>query len=98
LHCQSDHSGTWGILATGLFASTAINPNGPNGLLFGNPNQFLIQLLTIAVVVAFAFFGSYAVLKIINRVTPMRVTAEEEKRGLDESEFGEEAYYPRMGG
>jgi ammonium transporter, Amt family len=91
-------SGIWGILATGLFASTAINPNGPNGLFFGNPNQFLIQLIAIAAVIAFAFFGSYAVLKVINRITPMRVSPEEEQKGLDESEFGEEAYYPRRGG
>jgi Amt family ammonium transporter len=90
-------SGTWGVIATGLFASTAINPNGPNGLFYGNPHQLLIQLLTIAVVAAFSFFGSYLVLKIINRVTPLRVSSEEEQRGLDESEFGEHAYYPRKG-
>jgi Amt family ammonium transporter len=91
-------SGIWGMIATGLFASTAINPTGPNGLFYGNPNQLLVQLLTIAVVAGFAFFGSYVILKIINRVTPLRVSPEEEQRGLDESEFGEEAYYPRTGG
>src|SRR3954452_11798138 len=41
--------GTWGALATGLFASTAINPDGANGLLFGNPAQFGIQILAVAV-------------------------------------------------
>lgn len=88
-------SGIWGVIATGLFASTAINPSGPNGLFYGNPNQLLIQLFTIAVVVAFSFFGSYLVLKIIDRITPLRVSPEEEQKGLDESEFGEHAYYPR---
>jgi Amt family ammonium transporter len=82
----------------GLFASTTINPSGPNGLFFGNPHQLVIQLLTISVVVAFAFFGSYVILKIINRVTPLRVSPEEEAEGLDEGEFGEHAYYPRKAG
>jgi Amt family ammonium transporter len=91
-------SGTWGMIATGLFASTAINPDGPNGLFYGNPYQLIVQILTVAAVIAFAFFGSYIVLKIINRFAPLRVSAEEEQKGLDESEFGEEAYYPRTGG
>ena len=91
-------SRVWGVIATGLFASTTINPSGPNGLFFGNPYQLVIQLLTISVVVAFAFFGSYVILKIINRVTPLRVSPEEEAEGSDEGEFGEQAYYPRKGG
>lgn len=82
----------WGVLATGLFASTAINAAGPNGALFGNPYQLALEAFGIIVVAAFAFFGSYALLKVINFFTPVRVTAEEEEKGLDMSQHGEEAY------
>lgn len=84
-------SGIWGSIATGLFASTAINPNGPNGLFFGNPYQLLAQVLTVAVVAAFAFAGSYVLLRVINRVIPLRVSPEEEEKGLDQSQHGEDA-------
>ncbi|HJX23949.1 MAG TPA: ammonium transporter [Candidatus Bathyarchaeia archaeon] len=85
-------SGIWGSIATGLFASTAVNPSGPNGLFFGNPIQLALQVEAVAVVMAVAFFGSYILLKVINRVSPLRVTADEEERGLDVSQHGEEAY------
>jgi Amt family ammonium transporter len=85
-------SGIWGSLATGLFASTAINSTGPNGLFFGNPHLFLVQCLAVAVVAGFAFFGSFALLKIIGFFTPLRVSPEEEEKGLDESQHGEAAY------
>jgi Amt family ammonium transporter len=85
-------SGVWGSLATGLFASTAINPAGHNGLFFGNPHQFLVQALAVAVVAVFAFGGSFVILKILDKVTPLRVSPEEEEKGLDQSQHGEEAY------
>jgi Amt family ammonium transporter len=80
----------WGVVATGLFASSAIN--GVNGALYGNPYQLWVEVLAIAVVSAFAFFGSYFLLKIIDLVTPVRVSAEDEELGLDESQHGEDAY------
>jgi len=82
----------WGVLATGLFASTAINAAGPNGALFGNPGLLGLEAFGLLVVGAVAFFGSYALLKAINVFTPVRVTAEEEETGLDMSEHGEAAY------
>jgi len=82
----------WGVIATGIFASTAINPSGPNGALFGNPYQLALEVFAIVVVASFAFVGSYALLRVINFVTPVRVTPEEEEEGLDESQHGEEAY------
>jgi ammonium transporter, Amt family len=82
--------GLWGSIATGLFASAAVN--GVNGLFFGNPGQLLSQLLAVAVVVPFAFFGSYLLLKAINVFSPLRVSPEAEDAGLDLSEHGEEAY------
>lgn len=80
----------WGVFATGIFASAAIS--GVNGALYGNPAFLGIEVFGIAVVAAFSFFGSYLLLKIIDFVTPLRVTAEEEELGLDESQHGEEAY------
>ena len=86
-------SGLWGSLAVGLFASTAINSiNGVNGLFFGNPHQFLVQVLAVVVIAAFSFFGSFALLKVIDKITPLRVSPEDEDRGLDQSQHGEEAY------
>ena len=86
--------GIWGTLATGLFASSMINPGGPNGLFYGNPGQLGIQALAVVVVAAFSFVGSYAILRFIGRFTPLRVSPAGEDAGLDISEFGEEAYVP----
>jgi Amt family ammonium transporter len=85
-------SGIWGSIATGLFASKAINFNGPDGLFFGNPMQLVSQVEAVAVVTAFAFVGSFVLLKIIDKVSPLRVSPEEEEKGLDQSQHGEEAY------
>jgi ammonium transporter, Amt family len=86
--------GMWGTIATGLFASTAINAAGPNGLFFGNPHQALLQLFAVGVVATFAFVGSYVLLRVIDVFSPLRVGPAEEDAGLDVSEFGEEAYDP----
>jgi Amt family ammonium transporter len=82
--------GIWGSIATGLFATAAVN--GVSGLLFGNAGQLVAQLLAVAVVVLFAFFGSYLLLKLVNVFSPLRVSPEAEDAGLDLSEHGEEAY------
>jgi Amt family ammonium transporter len=83
--------GLWGSIATGIFASAAVVP-GVSGLIFGNVHQFLAQLAAVAVVVPFAFFGSYLLLKLVNVFSPLRVSPEAEDAGLDLSEHGEEAY------
>jgi len=82
--------GIWGSVAAGLFASASIN--GVDGLLYGNPGQLASQLIAVGVVAAFAFFGSYLLLKAINVFSPLRVSPEEEDAGLDLSQHGEEAY------
>jgi ammonium transporter, Amt family len=86
--------GMWGTVATGLFASTAINAAGQNGLVYGNPHFALLQMFAVAVVAAFSFAVTFAILHIINFFSPLRATPEEEKEGLDVVHFGEEAYYP----
>lgn len=86
--------GIWGSIATGIFASAAINTalHDGGGLIFGNVHQFLAQLAAIGIVVPFAFFGSYLLLKLVNVFSPLRVSEEAEDAGLDMSEHGEEAY------
>jgi ammonium transporter, Amt family len=86
--------GMWGTVATGLFASTAINAAGQNGLVYGNPHFALLQMFAVAVVASFSFVVTFAILHIINFFSPLRATPEEEKAGLDVVHFGEEAYYP----
>ena len=80
----------WGVFATGIFATAAVS--GVNGALAGNPAFLGTEVFAIAVVAGFSFFGSFLLLKIINFITPLRVTKEEEEVGLDESQHGEEAY------
>jgi Amt family ammonium transporter len=84
--------GTWGALATGLFASKAVNAAGADGLFYGNPTQLLIQMATIGLVIVFAFGMTMLILKLIARFTPLRVSDNEEEVGLDISEHGERAY------
>lgn len=82
--------GLWGSIATGIFASAAVG--GYSGLIYGNVEQFIAQLAAVAVVVPFAFVGSYVLLKALNAVSPIRVDPAAEDAGLDLSEHGEEAY------
>ena len=84
--------GMWGTIATGLFASTLVNPGGPNGLFFGNPAQVGIQAVAVVIVAGFAFVGSYVILRLINLLMPLRVSPQDEDAGLDLSQMGEEAY------
>jgi Amt family ammonium transporter len=83
-------SGIWGSIATGLFATTMIN--NVNGLFYGNSGLLVSQVLSVVIVAAYSFFGSYLLLKIINIFSPLRVSSEEEDKGLDISQHGEEAY------
>ena len=84
--------GAWGALATGLFASIAINASGANGLLFGNPRQLAIQAIAVAASIAFAFIGSLVLLKVTDAIVGLRVDNEAERMGLDLSEHDENAY------
>ncbi|HKN86457.1 MAG TPA: ammonium transporter [Nitrospiraceae bacterium] len=84
--------GTWGALATGLFASKAINPAGADGLFFGNPAQLGIQIVAVLVSWVFAFVGTYGLLKVIDFFIGLRVGKDEEVMGLDLSQHNEAAY------
>ena len=84
--------GTWGALATGLFASKAVNPQTANGLFYGNPTQFFVQLLTVVVTIIFAFGMTFLIAKLLSKFMGLRVSDNEEEVGLDISEHGEQAY------
>ena len=84
--------GVWGALATGIFATKAVNPAGADGLLYGNSAQFGIQALSVGVTIALAVVATFVILKLVGVFTKLRVTYEEEEIGLDVSMHGEEAY------
>ena len=83
--------GMVGMLLTGVFASQAVNGANTtgNGLIFGETHLFLVQSLALVGVSVFAFAGSLALLKLTDLVSPLRVSDEEEKEGLDLSQHGE---------
>ncbi|PGW29106.1 ammonium transporter [Bacillus cereus] len=84
--------GTWGGIATGLFATTAVNSDGANGLFYGNTTLLFKQLVAIGATYAFTIIMTYAIIKAINFFLPVRVDEHEEHMGLDISMHGEKAY------
>lgn len=84
--------GTWGALATGIFATKTINSAGANGLLYGNPGQLGIQVLSVIATIAIAVIGSFILIKIVGLFTKLRVSEDVEASGLDVNLHGEEAY------
>jgi Amt family ammonium transporter len=84
--------GAWGAIATGLFASSAVNSAAANGLINGNPAQLGIQLVAVAAVVAYAAVMTFVILKVINLFVALRVPEQDEVLGLDASQHREAAY------
>lgn len=84
--------GIVGTLATGLFATRAINALGADGLWWGNSSLFGFQLIGVTAVMLFSFIGTYAILKMMEGSTGLRVGQEEEATGLDLSQHNERAY------
>jgi Amt family ammonium transporter len=81
--------GLWGALATGIFASAAVN--GASGLLEGNVHQFVAQIVGAGSAVIYAFVVTYILAVIVDKTIGLRVTEEEEYVGLDISQHGERA-------
>ena len=82
--------GMVGMLLTGVFATLTVNKaGGANGLLYGNPSFFFIQLKAMACAVAYSFAVSWLIFKFINFIVPLRVSEEEEEEGLDASQHDE---------
>ncbi len=84
--------GTWGAIATGLFASKAINSAGADGLFFGNPGQLITQIKAVLITWIFVFIASFIILKVVDAIVGLRVSDEEEKMGLDLAQHHESAY------
>lgn len=89
VHCVG---GMWGALATGLFASKAVNPAGADGLFFGNPKQFLVQLTAVAVTLIYSLVVSMIIYKLVDIFIGVRVDEKEEAMGLDLTQHHERAY------
>jgi ammonium transporter, Amt family len=89
VHCVG---GIVGALCTGLFASKLINPAGGNGLFFGNPGQFVTQVLAVGVTLVYSFVISYILFKILDATMGLRVSPEDEVAGLDLTEHQETGY------
>lgn len=86
--------GTWGAIATGIFATVAVNSAGANGLLYGDPTQVLKQLVGVSVSWVYAGSMTWILLKAIDVTIGLRVAEQEEVLGLDASQHGERAYQP----
>jgi len=84
--------GTWGALATGIFATTAVNPAGVDGLLYGNPGQLVTQAIGVGATLVFCFVGAFVLLKATDVLVGLRVNEEDETSGLDLSQHSERAY------
>ncbi len=84
--------GIWGAIATGLFASTVINPDGANGLFFGNPGQLVNQVIGVVATIILSAVATLVILKAIDWTIGIRVSDEDEVVGLDLSQHGESGY------
>ena len=84
--------GALGIVLLGIFATTAFNPDGNNGLAGGNPAFFFKQVVAVALSSLWAFAFTYGMLWLIDLITPVKVDQTDEERGLDEALHGETAY------
>ena len=84
--------GIWGALATGLFASKNVNPAGADGLFYGNPQLFIIQLKAVGITVLYSLVATFVIYKIVDMVMGVRASEKDEVVGLDLTQHHESAY------
>lgn len=84
--------GVLGTILLGVFASKVVNGAGSDGLIFGGMSFFFMEFIAVVIASGYAFVFTYLMLIIINKITKVKVTHEEEKEGLDNSIHGEKAY------
>jgi len=85
--------GLWGALAVGIFASVTVNPDGANGLFYGNGHQFVIQAVGAGAAILYSLVLSYIILKVVGLITGgLRLDDEDEVEGLDLSQHNEIGY------
>jgi ammonium transporter, Amt family len=81
--------GTIGVILTGLFAHSSVNPAGADGYLFGDGKLFMANLTSVVVVAIYSMLVTFTLIKMVGLITPLRVTDAEEQSGLDGSQHGE---------
>jgi Amt family ammonium transporter len=86
-------AGIVGALLTGVFATTAVNPTGANGLLAGNPMQIVVQLVAVLATMALSAALTAGIIVVLRSAMAIRVSLGDELAGLDATEHGEEAYH-----
>jgi Amt family ammonium transporter len=84
--------GIVGSLLTGVFATTAVNAGGADGLLYGNPNLLLAQAIGVAVAIAWAAAGTVVILFVVRKLVGLRASPESERLGIDVIEHAQHAY------
>jgi len=84
--------GILGTLATGLWATKAVNPAGNNGFFYGNPGLFLIQLKAVVITLVYSLVVSWVLLKLVDALMGLRVSEDEERIGLDLTQHRESGY------
>lgn len=85
--------GTWGSIATGIFATKAVNSSGANGLIYGNASLFGIQIIATVATYAFSIVMTLIILKIVDSIFKIRANDDEEEFGLDITIHGEKGYH-----
>ena len=88
--------GTWGSIATGLWATTEVNPAGADGLFYGETHLLFAQIISVIVAYALAIVGTYILFKIVSHFMKVRADETEEIAGLDVVEHGERGYASAM--
>ncbi|WP_303298404.1 ammonium transporter [Mitsuokella multacida] len=88
--------GTWGSIATGLWATTEVNPAGADGLFYGETHLLFAQVVSVIVAYALAIVGTYVLFKIVSHFMKVRADETEEIAGLDVVEHGERGYASAM--
>ena len=84
--------GTFGALATGLFATKAVNELGNDGLFYGNPEQLWIQFVSVVATWVFCFVMTLILFKVVDVLVGIRVSQDDEIKGLDVSQHSEVGY------
>jgi Amt family ammonium transporter len=84
--------GIWGALATGLWANKTVNSAGADGLFYGNPELFWIQLKAVLITAVYSFVVSFILLKLVDAIFGIRVSVQDERLGLDLTQHRESAY------
>jgi ammonium transporter, Amt family len=84
--------GLWGAIATGLFATTSVNPAGADGLFYGSSDLLVAEILASLAVIVYSAVATFVVLQVLRIFVQVRVSEEEEAKGLDTTQHGEVGY------